>query len=373
MRVLILNKDGQYEIVNLQKDVDGVFTFVEAHKAEIVPVSFEILAVARRLAEKLNTNVTAIHLGDNKHLLEEDAQVLFKYGADKVVLVYDKRLSHYSTTPYAHAIFEIITRLKPEIFLFGATTTGRDLAPRVAARCNTGLSADCTDFDIDDYIDEKSGKLYKNVANFIRPSYAEARLATIIGNPKMWKYPQMGTVRPGTFVPLSEYSSHTNSVEFFNVDFVPDEFNVKIHESVRDSQDIVDFDNAKIIVSGGNGTGHEAFNKLREIVDAINANGQHAELGASRSAVEAGWIGRQFQIGQTGRTVRPEYYFAVGISGAIQHIEGIKKSKKIIAINNDPNAPIFNYADLGIVDDYKNVLPSLLQSIKNGFIFPDVN
>jgi electron transfer flavoprotein alpha subunit len=262
--------------------------------------------------------------------------------------------------------------LKPEIFLFGATTTGRDLAPRVAARCNAGLSADCTAFDIDDYTDKKNQKIYPSIANFIRPSFAEAKLATIIGNPKMWNYPQMGTVRPGTFVPLSQYSSTLNKIEFLDIDFIPDEFNIKIHESVRDSQDIVDFDNAKIIVSGGNGAGREAFNQLREIVDAINTNGQHAELGASRSAVEAGWASRQYQIGQTGRTVRPEYYVAVGISGAIQHIEGIKKAKRILAINNDPNAPIFNYADYGIIDDYKNVLPELLRSIKDGFIFPDV-
>ncbi|MHA1977697.1 MAG: electron transfer flavoprotein subunit alpha/FixB family protein [Candidatus Hodarchaeales archaeon] len=367
-----MNNEEDYEIVNLHKEVDGVFTFVEAHEGEIVQVSFEILAIARRLAEKLNTTVTAIHLGNTRQALEEDSQVLFNYGADKVVLVHDHRLSHYSTSPYAHAIFESIKRLSPEIFLFGATTTGRDLAPRVAARCNAGLSADCTAFDIADYFDKKNGRIYKSVANFIRPSFEEAKLATIIGNPKMWNYPQMGTVRPGTFAPLSQYVSHKSIIEYLDVDFVPDEFNVKIHESVRDSQDIVDFDNAKIIVSGGNGAGRQAFNKLKEIVDAINANGQHAELGASRSAVEAGWVGREFQIGQTGRTVRPEYYIAVGISGAIQHIEGIKKSKKIIAINKDSNAPIFNYADFGIVDDYKNILPELLRSINDGFIFPDV-
>ncbi|MHA2112595.1 MAG: electron transfer flavoprotein subunit alpha/FixB family protein [Candidatus Hodarchaeales archaeon] len=367
-----MNSEVTYEIVNLHKDVEGVFTFVEAHRGEIVQVSFEILAIARSLAEKLNTFVTAIHLGDNKTQLQEDCQVLFKYGADKVVLIHDHRLTHYSTPPYTHVIFETIKRLKPEIFLFGATTTGRDLAPRVAARCNAGLSADCTAFDIDDYTDKKNQKIYPSIANFIRPSFAEAKLATIIGNPKMWNYPQMGTVRPGTFVPLSQYSSTLNKIEFLDIDFIPDEFNIKIHESVRDSQDIVDFDNAKIIVSGGNGAGREAFNQLREIVDAINTNGQHAELGASRSAVEAGWASRQYQIGQTGRTVRPEYYVAVGISGAIQHIEGIKKAKRILAINNDPNAPIFNYADYGIIDDYKNVLPELLRSIKDGFIFPDV-
>ncbi|WP_455464488.1 electron transfer flavoprotein subunit alpha/FixB family protein, partial [Candidatus Hodarchaeum mangrovi] len=260
----------------------------------------------------------------------------------------------------------------PEIFLFGATTTGRDLAPRVAARCSVGLSADCTGFAIDDYYDEKNLKLYKKVANFIRPSFAEAKLATIIGNPKLWKYPQMGTVRPSTFTPLPSDLSRKGTTEFFKIDFSPYEFIVKVHESVKETQDIVDFDRAKIIVSGGNGAGREAFKLLKELVNAINANGQHCELGASRSAVEAGWVGRQHQVGQTGRTVRPEYYIAVGISGAIQHFEGIKNSKRIIAINNDPNAPIFTYADVGIVDDYKNIIPILLEKVKEGYIFPDV-
>ncbi|MFX0183689.1 MAG: electron transfer flavoprotein subunit alpha/FixB family protein [Candidatus Hodarchaeota archaeon] len=361
-----------YETIYPSKEVEGIFTFVETYKGEIAQISLEILAIARKLALKLNTFVATVHLGDNKKRLEEDSQMLIEYGADKVYLVFEEQLSHYSTLPYVRAIFETIKQFKPEIFLFGATSTGRDLAPRVAARCNAGLSADCTAFDIDDYYDEKNLKLYKNVANFIRPSFEEAKLATIVGNPKVLSYPQMGTARPGTFAPLARNPSRNGTIEYMKVKFLADDFCVKVHKSVRETKEIVDFDRAKIIVSGGHGTGREAFKILREIVDAINANGQHAELGASRLAVEAGWVGRKYQIGQTGRTVRPEYYIAIGISGAIQHIEGIKKSKRIIAINRDPNAPIFNYADIGIVDDYKDVLPELLKRIREGFLFPDV-
>jgi electron transfer flavoprotein alpha subunit len=367
-----LNNESEYQIVNQHKGAEGVFTFVETYKNEIVQVSYEILAIARRLADKLNTSVTTVHLGNTKQQLEKDSHVLVEYGADKVIIVCEEQLTHYSTLPYTRAIFEIINKYNPEIFLFGATTTGRDLAPRIAARCNAGLSADCTAFDIEDYYDKKNLKIYTKVANFIRPSFAEAKLATIIGNPKIWRYPQMGTARPGTFTPLSRNLSRKGVIEFLDVDFISDEFNVIVHESIRESQDIVDFDRAKIIVSGGNGAGREAFKMLLDIVAAINANGQHAELGASRSAVEAGWVDRKFQVGQTGRTVRPDYYIAIGISGAIQHIEGIKKSKRIIAINSDPDAPIFNYADIGIIDDYKFILPELLNRIRKGFLFPDL-
>ncbi len=368
-----MNIDEDYQIAELDKDVKGVYTFTETFKGKIVQVSFEIIAIARKLADKLNTFVATVNLGADQNQLEADAQQLIGFGADRVISVYDEQLTHYATLPYARAIETIIKSKKPEIFLFGATTTGRDLAPRVAARCNTGLSADCTAFDIADYYYKKENKIYKKVANFIRPSFAEAKLATILGNPRMWKYPQMGTARPSTFTPLPFNSNRTGSNEFFDVNFLKNDFIIKVLENIENIKDFVDFDRAQIIIAGGIGVQREDFNLLKEIVKAINNNNQKCELGATRRVIDSSWVDRAHQIGQTGRTVRPDFYIAVGISGAIQHIEGMKESKRIIAINNDPNAPIFQYADFGIVDDYKNILPRFLEKINAGFQFPAIN
>ncbi|MFW9996088.1 MAG: electron transfer flavoprotein subunit alpha/FixB family protein [Candidatus Odinarchaeota archaeon] len=364
--------EADYEVVDVNEKVSGVYTFVETDRGEIIRVSYELLGVARELADKLNTFVTAVYLGTNEQGMRENAMSLFHHGADRVIIVQDERLDHYSTRPFTRAVHEVIKECNPDIFLFGATTTGRDLAPRIAARCNVGLSADCTGFDIDDYYDAKGKKLFKNVAKFTRPSFAEAKLATILGNPETWRSPQMGTARPGTFQPLAPDYSREGIIENFTVEFLPEDFSVKLRETIRESAKMVDFDRAKVIISGGNGTGREAFNLLGEIVDAINANGQRAALGASRSAVEAGWIGKEHLIGQSGRTVSPDYYIAVGISGAIQHVEAIKKSKRIVAINHDPDAPIFDVADVGIIDDYQNVIPVFLEKIKGGYLFPDI-
>ncbi len=361
-----------YEVIDLPKkeNAEGVYTFIETYQDDIVPVSYEILAAARELAAKRNTYVAAVHLGSNKEKLEADAKEIIARGADKVIIIYHERLTHYLTEPYTKAISNLIQERKPEIFLFGATTTGRDLAPRIAARVDSGLSADCTAFDIGEYKDRKNKKLYINVCHFIRPTFEDSKLATIIG-PR--KCPQMGTARPGTFVPLTPDYSRAGDVEFVSVEFDDEDFQIKVLESVRDVKKVVDFDRARIIVSGGFGLGGpDGFKMLQELVDAINENGQHAELGASRMAVEAGWIEYEHQIGQTGKTVRPDYYIAVGISGAIQHIQGMKNSKHIIAINTDPNAPIFKYADFGIVDDYRNVIPELIKQVKKGYKFPGI-
>jgi electron transfer flavoprotein alpha subunit len=367
-------KDGTIDTGNMQKDAEGVFTFVETSHNKIAPVSLEILAVARKLADKLNTFVASILIGCNKEDLERNSKELVAYGADKVILIFDERLDFntYFSLPFTRALYKVIEAKKPEIFLFGATTTGRDLAPRTAARCNVGLSADCTEFDIDDYYHKKTKITYRNVANFIRPSFAEAKLATIIGNPRMWRYPQMGTARPGTFKPLSPDFSREGTIEFAKILFPPEDFNIKVLERVEETKEFVDFDRAKIIVSGGAGVGQSGFKLLEKLVQAINDNGQHCELGASRSAVDAGWIRKSHQIGQTGRTVRPEIYIAIGISGAIQHIEGMKNSRVIIAVNSDPNASIFNYADIGIVEEYEKLLQALTKEIKEGYRFPDV-
>jgi electron transfer flavoprotein alpha subunit len=358
-----------------RKDAEGVFTFVESSQDKIALVSLEILAVARKLADKLDTFVASVLIGCNKEVQEINATELIAYGADKVILVFDERLDlqTYFSLPYTRALYKVIKEKKPEIFLFGATTTGRDLAPRTAARCNVGLSADCTDFDIDDYFHKKTNTKFSNVANFIRPSFAEAKLATIIGNPSMWRFPQMGTARPGTFKPLSPDYSRRGTIEYVKVQFFPDDFNIKIIERVEETKEFVDFDRAKIIISGGAGVGQNGFKLLKKLVQAINDNGQRCELGASRSVVDAGWIRKSHQIGQTGRTVRPDIYVAIGISGAIQHIEGMKNSAVIIAINNDPNASIFNYADIGIVEEYEKIFQDLITKIKEGYKFPDLH
>lgn len=357
-------KEG-YTEVDFRNGASGVFTFAETFEGEIQPVSFEILRPARKMAEKLETKVTSVLIGYN---VKDKAKELIYRGADRVIVIDDERLRVYTTLPYAKAITEVIKKEKPEIFLFGATTTGRDLGPRIAARINVGLSADCTDFDVGDYAYRKKKQYFRNVAYFIRPSFEEAKLATIIGP---WAFPQMATARPGVNEPFPRDTQRNGEIIEFSVDFSDEDFPVEVLETVKNIEETVDFDSAQVIVSGGLGVGKEGFEMLKTLVHAINENGQNAVLGASRAAVDAGFVPHKHQIGQTGRTVRPGLYLAFGISGAIQHIEGMKHSKVVVSVNIDRNANIFNVSNIGIVDDYKNIVPVLIEKVKNGYKFPD--
>ncbi len=358
------NKE-EFEEVDFRNGARGVFTFAETFEDEILPVSYEILRPARKMADKLGTNITTILIGEN---VKDKAMELIYRGADRVIVIEDPRLKEYRTIPYTKAIIQVIEKERPEVFLFGATTIGRDLAPRIAARLEVGLSADCTDFDVGEYYNRKKKQYFKNVAFFIRPSFEEAKLATIVGP---WAFPQMATARPGVNEPFPRDPSRTGKIVEFKVELEESDFEVEILETVKDIQETVDFDSADVIVSGGLGVGKDGFKLLKELVNAINENGQAAVLGASRAAVDAGFISKKHQIGQTGRTVRPGLYLAFGISGAIQHVEGMKHSKVVVSVNTDHDAKIFQVSNIGIVDDYKNIVPVLIKKVKEGYRFPD--
>ncbi|WP_428866471.1 electron transfer flavoprotein subunit alpha/FixB family protein [Clostridium sediminicola] len=323
----------------------GVFVFIEQREGEIQKVSFELLGKGRELADKLGVKLSAILLGCN---IENKTNELIYAGADEVLFVDDKALEYYMNEPYTKAFASIVNDKKPEIVLFGATSIGRDLAPRVSARIHTGLTADCTSLEIDDET--------KNLL-MTRPAFGGNILATIICPDYR---PQMSTVRPGVMKKLKLDESREGNVERVNIDFVDSDMNVKILEVVKEEKEKANIDEAGVLVSGGRGLKNpENFEMLRELAHEFKGL-----VSASRAAVDAGWMDRNFQVGQTGKTVRPNVYFACGISGAIQHLAGMEESEFIVAINKDPGAPIFEVADLGIVGDLNKVIPALVEEVK---------
>ncbi|MDI6601430.1 MAG: electron transfer flavoprotein subunit alpha/FixB family protein [Thermoanaerobacteraceae bacterium] len=326
-------------------DNKNVWIFAEQRNDKIMNVAYEILGAARRLADKRNCEVYAALLGDH---VEHLAEGLIQHGADKVCVVEDPLLRVFTTDAYTDAVEAIIKNFKPEIFLYGATTIGRDLAPRVASRVHTGLTADCTGLDIDE-----DGLLLQ-----IRPAFGGNLMATIKCPEKR---PQMATVRPGVMEKLPEDASRSGDVIRFNVELDENNIRTKILQIVKEAKRTVNLEEAKIIVSGGRGLKTpEGFKLIKELADALGG-----VVGASRAAVDSGWISSDHQVGQTGKTVKPELYIACGISGAIQHLAGMSGSRTIVAINMDPNAPIFKVADYGIVGDLYKVIPMIIDEIKN--------
>jgi electron transfer flavoprotein alpha subunit len=339
-----------------KKQYSGIWVFAEHRDKKINKSTLELLGKARELADRIDVDLAAVLIGYEVGVL---ANELISYGADKVYLAEHVKLKDYTTLPYAKVFANLIKKEKPEIILFIADTTGRDLAPRIAARLETGLTADCTDLDIGDYEDKLSGKKYENVLYQIRPAFGGDVMATIV-NPE--HRPQMATVRPGIFSPLERNPNRKGEiipckVELKDGDDVADV--AEVLEIVRKEKEI-NLEDAKIIVSGGRGVGGaEGFKLIRELAEVLGA-----QVGASRAAVDAGWIPYSHQVGLTGQTVKPDIYIACGISGAIQHLVGMKNSKKIIAINKDPKAPIFDIADYGIVGDLFEVVPKLIERVK---------
>jgi len=331
-----------------------IFVFIETREGSIVNSSLEVLGKARALANKAGFSVEALLLGYNiKHLAKE----LIYRGADVVHLVDDKRLEKYRVLPYTKAITEITQSEKPDILILVATTTGRDLGPRIAARLGTGITADCTDLDIGDYIDPNTGEKFRNVLYQIRPAFGGEVMATIV-TPR--HRPQMATVRPGLFSIPPKDETRSGDIKEWTIEFTNFETqNIEILESKREPRK-ADLKSAKIIVSGGRGAGPKGFKLIEELAKLLGG-----EIGASRAAVEAGWISYDHQVGLTGQTVKPDIYIACGISGAIQHIVGMKDSRIIIAINKDPNAPIFKIADYGLVGDLFIILPKLIEKLKS--------
>ncbi len=319
--------------------------FAEQHAGEMKSCSFELLGEGRKLADKLGQELTAVLPGSQVEHLAKD---LFAHGADKVYLVDNESLASYMTDPYATAVAAVVAKYKPAIVLYGATTTGRDLAPRIAARIQTGLTADCTGLDID----PETGLLLQT-----RPAFGGNIMATI----KCPRHrPQMSTVRPKVMKkPEPDYSRQGELIKV-PVEINPKSIKAKILEVIKEAKTTGDIEEAEIIVAGGWGMGDAANFKMLE--DLANALG--GAVGASRAAVDAGWLSHSCQVGQTGKTVCPKVYIACGISGAVQHLVGMQTSDLIIAINKDPDAPIFNVANYGIIGDVFQIIPKLIEEMK---------
>ena len=322
----------------------NVYVFVEQREGVIQNVGLELLGKARELADALNEKVYAMLLG---HDLTTQAQECIAYGADTVLRVDAPELATYVTEPYAQAIYQIIRDNKPSIVLIGATTIGRDLGPRLSARVETGLTADCTGLEISEERD----------LLMTRPAFGGNLMATIICKEHR---PQMSTVRPGVMRMGQRDENRKGTIEDVKINFDKSKFRVRVLETVKQTKNLVDITEAHVLISGGRGVGNaEGFDMLRAMANTIGA-----EVSASRAMVDAGVLGHERQVGQTGKTVRPDLYFAMGISGAIQHLAGMEESEYIIAINKDKFAPIFNVADLGIVGDVRKIVPLLTENLK---------
>ena len=341
--------------MNLE-EYKGVYVFAQQVDNEISSIAFELLGKAKDLAKDLNTEVTAMLLGSG---IKGLADQLAEYGADKVIVVDDPELKDYRTEPYAHALASIINKYKPEIVLVGATAIGRDLGPRVSARVATGLTADCTVLEIGDFpLQAVPGQeQLHNQLLMTRPAFGGNTIATI-ACPDF--RPQMATVRPGVMQKKAKIEGAKANVEEFNPGFTPDNKYVEILKVVKAVSDTVDIMDAKILVSGGRGVGSpENFKILEDLAEVLGGT-----VSCSRAVVDSGWKPRDLQVGQTGKTVRPNVYFAIGISGAIQHLAGMEESDIIIAINKDADAPIFDVADYGIVGDLNKIVPKLTEALK---------
>ena len=302
----------------------------------------EAVSEGKRLADKLGGELNAAVIGSG---VEGIAGSLGAYGAAKVYVVDDPALEDYTSDGFAKALCRIIKDTEPSIVLMGCTSTGRDLGPKVAARMATGLAADCTALDV------KDGKLVAT-----RPMYAGKVLAEVVCDTT----PQIASVRPNVFSLAEPDESVSAEIVKVDAEMSPDDLRTRVKEVIRAAGATIDLTEAQIIVSGGRGMGGaEKFSILEELAEALGG-----AVGASRSAVDAGWRDHQFQVGQTGKTVSPVLYIACGISGAIQHLAGMKTSKVIVAVNKDPEAPIFKVADYGIVADLFDVVPILTEEAK---------
>lgn len=345
-----------------------LYVIAEQRDGEIAKVTLELLGEATILAADLGEKVYAVLLGDQ---IKDKAQSLIEAGADGVIVIEDPMLKEYVTEPYAKALTAMIKKYDPNIVLFGATSIGRDIAPRVAARVHTGLTADCTHLDIDmnkyfeflkatstadtDSIEKKLG-MDDVTLKMTRPAFGGNVMATI----RCADYrPQMATVRPGVMKKIAPQAGKQGTVEEFKVDFTDADMNVIIKEVIKQTHKAVDITDAKVLVSGGRGIGSPDFYKeLQKVADLLGG-----EISSSRANVDAGWIEKSRQVGQTGKTVRPELYMACGISGAIQHIAGMENSECVIAINKNDTAAIFDVSDLGIVGDVKVIIPKLIDAL----------
>ena len=341
------------------EDYKGVFIYAQQVDGELSGIALELLGKARALAEDLDEKkVTAVLLGSDVKGL---TGTLAEYGADRVIVVDDPALKDYRTEPYTHALASVIGEYKPEILLVGATAIGRDLGPRVSSRVHTGLTADCTQLDIGDFPlvpvpGQEDQQKHKQLL-MTRPAFGGNTIATI-ACPDF--RPQMATVRPGVMQKIEPKKGATAEIVEYNPGFAENDCYTKILEIVKEVSAVADIQDAKILVSGGRGVGSpENFKILEDLAKVLNGT-----VSCSRAVVDSGWKPKDLQVGQTGKTVRPLVYFAIGISGAIQHVAGMEESDIIIAINKDENAPIFDVADYGVVGDLNKVVPLLTKKLE---------
>lgn len=327
--------------------IKSVMVFVETRNDLIQTVGLELIGKARDLADVQKGKVVAVVLGDN--ITEKQAKDLVIHGADQVIVANHKLLKTYMNEPHTKVLVKIMQELKPDSALFGASTIGRDLAPRVSARLHTGLTADCTGLEID----AESGLLLMT-----RPAFGGNLFATIICPDHK---PQMASVRPGVMVKKNKDTSRQGKINFLDVELENSDITYEVLEEVAIVKTKKNIEEANILVSAGRGVGNPA--NLAKLHDLANSLG--AAISGSRAVVDAGWIDHNQQVGQTGKTVRPEVYFALGISGAIQHIAGMEESELIIAINKNPEAPIFEVADLGLIGDVNQIVPELVKALNN--------
>ncbi|MFV0469699.1 MAG: FAD-binding protein [Dysgonomonas sp.] len=353
-----------FPVVDNRNGAKGILTWAEIANGKIARPSLELLSPARHLAEQLGneTKITTVLIGKN---IKPLADTLFEYGADEVVLVENDKLEEYLVLPFSDIIAQVIKDRNPEIALFAATTSGRELAPRIGVKTGSGVTADCTGLEIGEYINRKEKIINRPILHSRRPTYGESKLATILG----FVYPQISTARAGTFEVPEKIEGRTGVVSSFTPKLDDHDFAVEILETVRGEGGLQGLFDADVIVSGGRGTTSDNLELVKQLAEALKEKGIKAEWACSRVVVDEGVAEYARQIGQTGKTVRPKVYVAIGISGAIQHVAGIKESGKIIAIDHNPKASIFHHADFGIVGEYQDIVPELIDRVKKGFTF----
>lgn len=342
---IIKEEEAKAEVKDISK-YKGVWVFAEQREGKLLNVAVELLGEGRRIADELGVNLTAVLLGNN---IDDVAQRLVKYGADEVLYAENGLLEVYTTDGYTKVITELINERKPEIMLIGATNIGRDLGPRLSARVHTGLTADCTRLEID----KEDKKLLMT-----RPAFGGNLMATIICPDHR---PQMSTVRPGVMERAKYDENRTGKIEKVNIRLEKEDIKAVVEKVVKSGKAEVPLEESKIIVAGGRGLGtREGFELVEKLAEKLGG-----VVGASRATVDVGWIEHSHQVGQTGKTVRPNLYIACGISGAIQHLAGMQDAECIIAINKNPDAPIFKIADYGIVGDVNEIIPAMLEALDN--------
>jgi electron transfer flavoprotein alpha subunit len=342
----------------------GIITWAEVTNGNISRPSLELLTPARNLANQLgnDTKVMTLIIGKN---VKQFATTLIEHGSDEVIVVENDKLEEYLVLPFSSIFAQVIRERKPEIALFAATTSGRELAPRIGMKTDSGVTADCTGLEIGEYIDKKEKVIYKPILESRRPTYGESKLATILG----FVCPQISTARAGTFEVPKRVEGREGIVSAFTPVLNDKDFVVEIVKTVRGEGGLQNLFDADVIISGGRGTTADNLGLIKSLADELKKQGINAEWSCTRPVVDEGVAEYPRQIGQTGKTIRPKVYVAVGVSGAIQHIAGMKESEKIIAIDHNPKAHIFHYADFGIVGEYTDILPELIERVKGGFKF----